>query len=227
MSDLGAKTQSRQFLATARAETRNLRPKGRLRQFQEIIAWWLHELGLIDGFRVQEIAPGASLYRAYVKKDAKFPETLITDVGFGISQILPALVLLYYVPEGATVILEQPEIHLHPAVQSALADLIITVVKSRRVQVILESHSEHLLQRLLRRVAEGNKSPHMEIQPEDMRLYFCHAKFGESKLRRLDVNLFGGIENWPDDFFGDSFGDIAAREEAALSRRLSSAKRKR
>ena len=104
-----------------------------------MIAWWLKELGLIDSFTVSEIAPGAGLYRVLVKRDPESPETFITDVGFGVSQVLPALVLLYYAPEGATVILEQPEIHLHPAVQSALADLIITTVKSRNVQVILES----------------------------------------------------------------------------------------
>ena len=82
------------------------------------------------------------------------PEVRLTDVGFGVSQVLPVLVLCYYVPEGSILILEQPEAHLHPKVQSELADLLIEVVKNRQLQIILESHSEHLLIRLMRRIAE-------------------------------------------------------------------------
>lgn len=214
----GERTIDAILAATARAEQRNLRAKARLRPFQEMIAWWLKELGLIHRFKVTEIAAGAGLYRAMVQRDPESPETLITDVGFGVSQVLPALVLLYYAPEESTVILEQPEIHLHPAVQSALADVIITTVKSRNIQVILESHSEHLLQRLLRRIAEGKDSPYPAILPPDVKLFFCQNTRGVSHLNELKVNLFGSIENWPEDFFGDQFGEIAAREEAALKR---------
>ena len=214
----GERTVDAILAATVRNEKRNVRPKARLRPFQEMIALWLEEMGLIHDFQVVEVAPGSGLYRATVRRDRRSPETLITDVGFGVSQILPALVLLYYAPERSTVILEQPEIHLHPAVQSALADLIIATVKSRDVQVILESHSEHLLQRLLRRIAEGDASPYPAISPSDVKLYFCNAVDGQSRLDELAVNLFGAIENWPEDFFGDQFGEIAAREEAALRR---------
>ena len=60
----------------------------------------------------------------------------------------------YYAPEGSILILEQPEAHLHPKAQSELADVLIDVVKNRNIQIILESHSEHLLLRLMRRIAE-------------------------------------------------------------------------
>jgi predicted ATPase len=214
----GERTIDAILAATARSEQRNLRAKTRLRPFQEMIAWWLEELGLIHSFKITEVAPSAGLYRATVKRDAESPEALITDVGFGVSQILPALVLLYYAPEGSTVILEQPEIHLHPAVQSALADVIITTAMGRNIQVILESHSEHLLQRLLRRIAEGKDSPYPSITPSDVKLFFCHARQGVSQIEELEVNLFGSVENWPEDFFGDQLGELAAREEAALKR---------
>ena len=74
-------------------------------------------------------------------------------MGIGVSQVLPVLVLCYYVPEGSTIILEQPELHLHPSVQAGLADVFIDVIKHRNVQILLESHSEHLL----RRLAETNR----------------------------------------------------------------------
>ena len=83
------------------------------------------------------------------------PDVRLTDVGFGVSQVLPVLILCSYAPEGSILILEHPEAHLHPKVQSELADVLIDVVKNRNVQIILESHSEHLLLRLMRRIAGG------------------------------------------------------------------------
>ena len=94
------------------------------------------------------------------------------------------------------------------------------MVKTRKLQVVIESHSEHLLQRILRRVSEGHRSPYPAIVPEDIRLYFCQTENGSSKIDKLFVNLFGVIKNWPPDFFGDQLGEIAAREEAALLRRI-------
>ena len=140
-------------------------------------------------------------------------EVLLTDVGFGISQVLPVITLLQYVPEGSTVILEQPEIHLHPlAPKASLADVIIQAAMHRRVQVILESHSEHLLLRLQRRVAEES------ISAEDVKLYFCNAPQGSSVLTPLELDLFGRIRNWPDLFMGDAFTEAAEAELARLKR---------
>ena len=73
-----------------------------------MIAHWLRTLGLIHEFRMEEIAEGPNLYRAVVRTTPRGAEVGLTEVGFGVSQVLPARVLLYYVPEGATVILEQP-----------------------------------------------------------------------------------------------------------------------
>ena len=203
--------------ARARHERRNLKPKAKLMEFETIIAYWLKKLGLIDSFEVKEIGRNSNLYRVEVKKSPKGPSVLITDVGFGVSQILPVLVLLYYVPEGSVVLLEQPEIHLHPSVQSGLADVILSVAKHRKVQVVVESHSEHLLRRFQLRVAENNNN----VLPDDLALYFCEIKGMSSRATVLDIDLYGSIHNWPDGFFGDEFGELAARKEAGLRKRLS------
>jgi predicted ATPase len=199
--------------ATEAGEVRNLKRKAHRRPFQELIAHWLREMGLIESFSVVEIAPGSNRWQARLKTRAGASEVLLTDVGFGVSQVLPVVTLLQYVPEGSTVILEQPEIHLHPLAQAGLADVIIQAAKHRKVQVILESHSEHLLLRLQRRIAEGR-----DLSEKDVKLYFCDAPAGVSTLTPLEVDLYGNIRNWPDKFMGDAFTETAEAELARLER---------
>ena len=210
----GERTVDAILAATAHGEERNLAPRKRYMKFQEMIAYWLRELGLIDSFQIKEIASGSNLYQVRVRRDHTGPETMLTDVGFGVSQILPVLVLLYYVPEGSIVLMEQPEIHLHPSVQSGMADVMLAVAKRRQVQIIVESHSEHLLRRFQRRVAEGS------ISSSDLKLYFVNTKCGAAELNDLKLNEWGGIENWPDKFFGDEMGEIAAISIASLKRQI-------
>lgn len=191
------------------------RGQGRKRRhLDEQVAVWLKDLGLIHSFSIDPIAPGSNLYQVHVRKGPASSDVLLTDVGFGVSQILPVIALCYYVPRGSVVILEQPEIHLHPSVQAGLADVILDAVKVRGIQVILESHSEHLLLRLQRRIAEE------AADPDDIALYFCDNVRGQSVLTELDVNLLGQISNWPRDFFGDAFGETAAMTRAGLKRQI-------
>jgi len=210
----GERTMDAILAATARRERRSLGYRMRRKSFQEMIAHWLYELELIHDFRLEEIARGTNLYRAKVEMSPASVKTSLTDVGFGVSQVLPVLVLLYYVPEGSTVLMEQPEIHLHPAVQSGLADVMLKVAEVRNVQIVVESHSEHLMRRLQRRVAEEH------VSSEDVKLYFVSSRGGRARLSDLLLNKWGEIENWPDNFFGDEMGEIAAISEAALSRRV-------
>lgn len=186
----------------------------RKRTLEESVAFWLKKLGLIYSFKVEPIAKDSNLYQVKVKRGSHSSEVLITDVGFGVSQVLPVLVLCYYVDEGSTILLEQPEIHLHPSVQMGLADVFIDVMKNRNIQIILESHSEHLLNRLQRRLAEE------EITADDVALYFCDTGQAASRLNLLQVDLYGNIENWPPDFFGSQFDEITARQEAQLKRKM-------
>jgi predicted ATPase len=80
------------------------------------------------------------------------------------------------------------------------------------VQIVVESHSEHLLLRLQRRIAEE------AISADEVKLYFCDIKKGRSVLTSLRLDLLGQIENWPEKFMGDAFGEAAAAERARLRR---------
>lgn len=207
--DVGKKGE---FIASALLASRNNNMN-----VEKHVAHWLKELGLIHDFQIQPIAENRRDYEILVRRFPGSPQVLITDVGFGVSQILPVLVLCYYVPEGSTIIFEQPEIHLHPSVQAGLADVFIDVIKTRNVQIILESHSEHLLRRLQRRIAEE----YNHMTAEDAALYFCSIDdTGTSKLTSLELDTYGNINNWPQDFFGDEMGDLVAMTEAAMRRQM-------
>jgi predicted ATPase len=192
--------------------------KQKARPFQTVIADWLKQLGLLDSFVPHRIAQNRKDYEVRVKTKRSTKDVDLTDVGFGISQVLPVVVESFYVAPHSTVIIEQPELHLHPRVQSELADLFVAAShasengKRRHTQFLIESHSEHFLQRLQRRIAEG------KLPAKDVALYFCEPGSQGSEIRELSVNLYGDIENWPVDFFGDPTIDLSARMEAAADR---------
>ena len=180
---------------------------------EEQISRWLHEMGLAHSFSLRLSPNGDGRdYEVRIKKDSISPEVTLADMGYGLSQFLPVLVLCYYAPEGSTLILEQPGIHLHPKVQSQLADLLIEVVTERNLQVLVESHSEHLLNRLQRRIAEE------QISVDKTALYFCRNNGGVSACERLKMDEFGNISNWPENFFGDEMGDLLAMAQAQMER---------
>ena len=184
-----------------------------------MVAAWLKELKLITAFDVRKI-PGVRSYQVKVRLHQGSQSVHLPDVGFGVSQVLPVLVQGLYAPPGATVIMEQPELHLHPAIQSNLADFFVQTSLAgadepgKRVQFILESHSEHFLRRLQRRIADET------IPAKDVAIYFCVSdERGESRMERLELDDFGNIHNWPPNFFGDQMTDIAEMTKAGDARR--------
>ncbi|HOY68951.1 MAG TPA: DUF3696 domain-containing protein [Candidatus Ozemobacteraceae bacterium] len=196
----------------------NLKEKSRSRQLAELVAAWLKKIGMIRDFRVKPLGDGRKEYEVLVRTGPKMAEVKLTDVGFGVSQLLPVLVESFFVPPRSIMIFEQPEIHLHPRVQAEMADLFIEAVKMREdgkprdCQFIIESHSEHFLRRLQRRIAEE------ELTADQAALYFVHTEDGAARLEPLDVDPYGNIRNWPENFFGDEMEDLVARSEAQAKR---------
>lgn len=198
----------------------NFKPKQKIKPLQEVVALWLKNMNLIDAFEVKRIAKNRKEYEVVVQTRHNAPQVKITDVGFGVSQVLPVIVECFYVPAHSTVIFEQPEIHLHPRVQADLADLFIDAIHAREgsvergVQLIVESHSEHFLRRLQRRIAEE------QVSKDEVALYFCEPSSNGASIQELETDLFGNIVNWPEHFFGDEMGDLAAMTEAAMQRKM-------
>jgi hypothetical protein len=202
------------------ARKRELQPEGEQTpiNFEALIAHWLMRLGLLESFEARPIAPHRNEYEVLVRVPGSRVPVNLVDVGFGISQVLPAMVQLFCVEEESVLIFEQPEIHLHPRAQSELADLFIEGIRMwedgrpRHVQLLVESHSEHFLRRIQRRIAEG------KLSPEETALYFCTPGPEGSVIERLQVDQYGRISNWPDNFFGDAIGDIESQMDAMLRR---------
>jgi hypothetical protein len=209
-----------QAILAARDRRLNWRPKARGVGFEEVIARWLKEMGLIESFRVASIAPDREEFEVRVRSSPRAEEVKLTDIGFGVSQVLPVIVQAFYAPSNSTVLMEQPEIHLHPRVQSALADLFIAAIsareegKPRQVQLLVESHSEHLLRRLQRRIAEE------KLSENQVALYFCYPGAGGAQIDQLEIDAYGNILNWPPDFFGDELEDVAVQAEVGMQRKL-------
>lgn len=193
--------------------------------FEQIIAASLKSMGLIDNFRVKKIAENRQEYEVNVQTKGSKDWVDLPDVGFGISQVLPVLVQCFYAPPGSIIIMEQPEIHLHPSAQSALADVMIDVINSREngtdrnIQLIIETHSEHFLRRLQRRIAEN------EIPQEKVSAYFANIDKIPPTLDPLKIDIFGNIQNWPENFFGDEMGDITEQAKAAMKKRMQNAEK--
>ena len=177
------------------------------------ISEWLQKMELAHSF---QLIPTGSLedknYEVRIQKRLNSAEVTLADLGHGVADLFPLLVHCYYVPEGSTLILEQPGIHLHPKAQADLADLLIEVITERNLQILIESHSEHLLTRLQRRIAEE------AISADQTALYFCRNDEGVSTIERLEIDELGNIKNWPENFFGEVMSDMFAMTDAQRKR---------
>ncbi len=197
----------------------NVAAKQRTFGFSEFIAKQLQRLGVIHSFSVNPVSEGRKDYEVIVQTGVTGASVRLTDVGVGVSQVLPAIVQAFYCAPNATVWMEQPEIHLHPQVQAELADVFIDAIHAREngtprnVQLVVESHSEHFLNRLQRRIAEE------VVGPDEIAIYFAKGTADGTQLEPLQLNLYGDIENWPENFFGDDMADLTARTVAAARRR--------
>jgi predicted ATPase len=180
------------------------------------VSEWLKKLGLVSEFQLKPIDGMKRFYEPRVKVGSEQTDNSLIDVGFGISQVLPVITQLFAVPEHSIVLLEQPELHLHPSAQAGLADLFLEVAEKRHLQLIIESHSEHLLARLQRRIAESENA---FASPEHIKMYFCEPGQDGATIQPVEVDRFGQIANWPQNFFGDISGDLEAMSRAGLKRR--------
>jgi predicted ATPase len=166
---------------------------------------WLSRMNLAEKLEVKQQGR-SNRYELIVHRDGIACN--LRDVGIGVSQVLPVLVASFFAPDGGTIILEEPEIHLHPLAQATLAELFIEVSRSRNVQFIVETHSEHLFRRMQTLIAKDAKTL------EETAMYFVERDGPVANLLTLEIDQYGRVKNWPEGFFGDAMGET--REQARL-----------
>jgi len=152
---------------------------------------WLKKLGVAEGVDIKEIDP--YLFSLEVISPHTKTKVNITGTGFGVSQIIPVIVQGHLMPPNSTLILEQPEIHLHPKAQAALADLLIDLAKKGK-RFIVETHSEHIILRLQRRVAEK------KIKSNNIRIYYFDMSKTGVTIKPIKIDSKGQLLNFPSGF---------------------------
>lgn len=134
------------------------------------------------------------------------------DVGVGLSQVVPVLVSLLS-PISPLVLLEQPELHLHPRQQAALGDAIIhgmTATTDRRL--IIETHGEHLILRLLRRIREGSEvqmPSGASLSAEDVSVAYVQSVENAARVTTIPISRDGEFAApWPNGFFAERLEEL-------------------
>ncbi|MEI7695351.1 MAG: DUF3696 domain-containing protein [Chlorobium sp.] len=162
---------------------------------QDAVIDWLGYLGVADKIESKDSAQfGHELHVCMSERNISHD---LTQVGVGVSQVLPIIVAGLLAEADTTLIIEQPELHLHPKVQSRLADFFLSLTQLGK-QCLVETHSEHIINRIRLRIAEGFKSSPWQ---ESTKVYFVEKNESGSSFREVSINEYGAIQDWPDGFF--------------------------
>ena len=146
------------------------------------------EAGLFDEIAVKPLGKrGTEPFQMYVRRlgsHRKGPMRNLIDVGYGVSQVLPILTELFRDNRTSMFLLQQPEVHLHPSAQAALGTLFGRIASVNR-QLVIETHSDHLLDRIRMDVRDGRT----KLKPEDVSLLFFER--GDLDVRVYSLRLDG------------------------------------
>jgi predicted ATPase len=173
----------------------------------------LQKLGLTDTIQTQRLNETQLELRVGRVPGNSTDTVNIADVGFGVSQVLPVIVALLVAQPEQLVYIEQPEIHLHPRAQIALAEIFAEAI-NRGVQVVVETHSELFLLSIQTLVAEN------QIAPTDVKLHwFTRNADGSSTVTTAELDETGAFGNWPEDF-GSTALDLTNRYLSSAEQKL-------
>ena len=186
-------------------------PRARAVTVLSALTSWVKHLDIADG--VQVIPAGKLGYRVELLMGTHWRD--LTEIGVGASQILPVMALVLASPLNGTVILEQPELHLHPAVHSRLADFLCFARPD--INLVIESHSEYILTRLRLRVAQRASD---SVTPDQISICFAERGRQGTRFRHLDMNEYGDLTAWPAGFF-----DAGEKDNIALLRAIAARRR--
>lgn len=163
----------------------------------DAVVRWARHLELTDALAIDRQSKYGTVFTVTTSATENAVQADLNNVGVGVSQALPVIVLCMAAPLGATILVEQPELHLHPAVQTKLADLVAACSKTGR-QLLIETHSEHLVNGLRLLVADKRLSTKQLAV-----VYVSRDELG-AEIRPITIGDDGSISHWPPGFFDES-----------------------
>ena len=198
---------------------------------EQMIQLWLEYLGVASSGTASFEKSGKGV-SYQIKVDDESPTVDDRHVGVGVSQLMPVLVQGLLSNPGDILVFEQPELHMHPRIQSRLADFFVMLTKNN-VQCIVETHSEHLINRLRLLRAQSSEPDSSEANEEanlddssspDMKIYFATQDRGCTSFEEIEINKYGVIENWPEGFFDEAMNVTDQIMKAAIAKSRKEAK---
>lgn len=186
------------------------------RTLEAAVIDWLQYLGVASSVQSRDQGKlGHELKVALSNSDSAHD---LTHVGVGVSQVLPILVMCLLAEKDSTLVFEQPELHLHPKVQTLLGDFFLSMALCNK-QCIVETHSEYFIDRLRFRIAAA--PPEKELNSQT-KIYFVEKPSQVSKFREVVINEYGAISDWPEGFFDQSQQQAEDILRAAAKKRKAS-----
>jgi len=182
---------------------------------RQAVERWLRHMGVLESVTTAHRAKIG--HYLYVRPAESRRYLDLTSVGVGASQLLPVVVQALLSPPGSVLILEQPELHLHPKVQSRLGDFFLAMAKSGR-QCLVETHSEHIINRIRLRAAESETEDVLKLA----QVYFAEHDGKRTNFRPVRINTYGSIDDWPKGFFDESVVEAERILVSSLRKRSSS-----
>ncbi len=184
---------------------------------QEALNTWAIYLEVADQVQIESAGSIGMIWKVVLKKNQQ--ARTLPNVGVGISQLLPILVMGLLAPKDTLLLIEQPELHLHPRVQARLGDFFMGLAKCGK-QCLIETHSENLVSQLRYYIVEAGGQ-----ENSDCLIYFVDQdEQGAAKFEQVDISPQGNILNWPDGFFDETALQEGRITTASLRKRAKKSK---
>jgi predicted ATPase len=189
------------------------------RTLETAVIDWLQYLGVASSVKSRDQGKlGYELKVGLSDSDVTYD---LTHVGVGVSQVLPILVMCLLADTDSTLVFEQPELHLHPKVQTLLGDFFLSMALCNK-QCIVETHSEYFIDRLRFRIAAASSENELNSLTK---IYFVEKPSQGSFFREVVINEYGAISDWPEGFFDQSQQQAEEILRAAAMKRKASRKK--
>jgi|SRR5579883_377269 predicted ATPase len=184
---------------------------------KEALDSWTRYLGVANQIKIEMAGQsGVSWQVVHLKGHKALP---LSAVGVGVSQILPILVMGLLAPANTLLIVEQPELHLHPRVQARLGDFFMGLAKCKK-QCLIETHSENLVSQLRYHIVQAGG-----MDKSDCLIYFVDQdEKGAARFEPVQISPQGNILNWPDGFFDETMQQEDRITAASIRKRAKLAK---